>query len=112
MPAVLFQTGYLTIRGYEERGCRRSYTLGFPNHEVEDGFNAWLADAYTKDAAATSSWRNGGESYKQPMSMAAWQRALLLVFRPAPCIESSSLLPNELRLCCKRFQCILSRSNC
>ena len=52
MPAVLFQTGYLTIRGYEERGRRRSYTLGFPNHEVEDGFNAWLADAYTKDAAA------------------------------------------------------------
>ena len=41
MPAVLFQTGYLTIRAYEERGRRRSYTLGFPNHEVEDGFNAW-----------------------------------------------------------------------
>ena len=59
MLAVLFQTGYLTIRGYEERGRRRSYTLGFPNHEVEDGFNAWLADAYTKDAAATSAWRNG-----------------------------------------------------
>ena len=45
-------SGYLTIRGYEERGRRRSYTLGFPSHEVEDGFNAWLADAYTKDAAA------------------------------------------------------------
>lgn len=45
-------SGYLTIRGYEERGRRRSYTLGFPNHEVEDGFNARLADAYTKDAAA------------------------------------------------------------
>ncbi len=58
MPAVLFQTGYLTIKGFEERGRRRSYTLGFPNHEVEDGFNAWLADAYTKDAAATSGWRN------------------------------------------------------
>ncbi len=58
MPAVLFQTGYLTIKGLEERGRRRSYTLGFPNHEVEDGFNAWLADTYTKDAAATSSWRN------------------------------------------------------
>ena len=53
MPAVLFQTGYLTIKGFDERGRRRSYTLGFPNHEVEDGFNAWLADTYTKDAAAT-----------------------------------------------------------
>ena len=58
MPAVLFQTGYLTIKGFEERGRRRSYTLGFPNHEVEDGFNAWLAGAYTTDAAATSDWRN------------------------------------------------------
>ena len=43
-------SGCLTIGGYEERGRRRSYTLGFPNHE--DGFNAWVADAYTKDAAA------------------------------------------------------------
>ena len=58
MPAVLFQTGYLTIKGFEERGRRRSYTLGFPNHEVEDGFNAWLASAYTTDATATSDWRN------------------------------------------------------
>ena len=45
-------SGCLTIGGYEERGRRRSYTPGYPNHEVEDGFNAWLADAYTKDAAA------------------------------------------------------------
>ena len=37
MPAVCFQTGYLTIRGYEERGHRRSYTLGFPNHEWRMG---------------------------------------------------------------------------
>lgn len=42
-----------TIKAFEERGRRRSYTLGFPNHEMEDGFNAWLAGAYTTDAAAT-----------------------------------------------------------
>ncbi len=58
MPAVLFQTGYLTIRQFEERGRSRIYTLGFPNHEVEDGFNSWLACAYTTSVAATSGWRN------------------------------------------------------
>ena len=59
MPAVLLQTGYLTIREFEQRGRLRSYRLGFPNHEVEDGFNAWLADAYTHgDGRSTSAWRN------------------------------------------------------
>lgn len=43
-----------TIKTFEERGRRRSYTLGFPNHEVEDGFNAWLAGAYATDTAATN----------------------------------------------------------
>ncbi len=55
MPAVLLQTGYLTIKAFEELGRARVYTLGFPNHEVEDGFTRWLADAYMRaDAAQTS----------------------------------------------------------
>ena len=33
--ALLFQTGYLTIKGYEPR--RRRYLLGIPNMEVEEG---------------------------------------------------------------------------
>ena len=50
MPAALFQAGYLTIKGCEERGRRHVYLLGFPNHEVEDAFNAWPTDAYTGGA--------------------------------------------------------------
>ena len=31
--------------------------LGFPNHEVGDGFNRWRTDAYTRDdAARASAW--------------------------------------------------------
>ena len=57
MPAVLLQTGYLTIKDFEEFGRSRVYRLGFPNHEVEDGFNEWLAGTYTDaDEAATSAW--------------------------------------------------------
>ncbi len=36
MLPVIYQSGYLTIKGFEKRG--RIYTLGFPNKEVEDGF--------------------------------------------------------------------------
>ena len=57
MPAVLLQTGYLTIKDFEEYGRSRIYRLGFPNHEVEDGFNEWLANTYTvANEAETSAW--------------------------------------------------------
>lgn len=41
---VIFQSGYLTIKGYDER--RRRYRLGFPNEEVERGFLEALLPAY------------------------------------------------------------------
>ena len=34
--ALFFQTGYLTIKGYNK--ITQSYRLGFPNREVEEGF--------------------------------------------------------------------------
>ena len=37
---LLFQSGYLTIKGYDERFG--TYTLGFPNREVEEGFTKFL----------------------------------------------------------------------
>ena len=55
MPAVLFQTGYLTVKGFEQVGRSRTYRLGFPNQEVEDGFSEWLADAYTDAAQGQTS---------------------------------------------------------
>ena len=35
---VIYQSGYLTIKNFEESEVDRIYTLGFPNKEVEDGF--------------------------------------------------------------------------
>ena len=46
MPAVLFQTGYLTIKGCFGEDVDRAYDLGFPNREVSAGFNRWLANRY------------------------------------------------------------------
>ena len=43
--ALFFQTGYLTIKGYDEDFD--SYYLGFPNREVEEGFMKSLIPHYT-----------------------------------------------------------------
>ena len=43
---VIYQSGYLTIKGYDSRF--RTYSLGFPNEEVEYGFLNFLLPYYTK----------------------------------------------------------------
>lgn len=43
---VIYQSGYLTIKGYNSRfGI---YSLGFPNREVEEGFIRFLMPFYTR----------------------------------------------------------------
>ena len=41
---VIYQSGYLTIKGYDERF--KKYQLGFPNKEVEEGFLNLLQPLY------------------------------------------------------------------
>ena len=36
MLPVIYQSGYLTIKGFEKE--RRNYLLDFPNKEIKDGF--------------------------------------------------------------------------
>ncbi len=45
LAALLFQTGYLTIKGYDS--ATGNYTLGVPNREVSDGLTIQLVDAFT-----------------------------------------------------------------
>lgn len=42
---LFYQTGYLTIKGYEAR--RERYTLGYPNREVEAGIMSNILKVYT-----------------------------------------------------------------
>ncbi len=41
---VIYQSGYLTIKGYDERF--ETYRLGFPNNEVKQGFIRYLLPSY------------------------------------------------------------------
>ena len=43
--ALLFQTGYLTIKGYDAES--RLYRLSYPNYEVENAFLRYLLDAFS-----------------------------------------------------------------
>lgn len=43
---VIFQSGYLTIKGYDKQFGL--YRLGFPNREVEEGFIKFLLPFYTR----------------------------------------------------------------
>ena len=47
--ALLFQTGYLTLGGCEQRSGKRLYRLVYPNREVRQSLNECLADALTGD---------------------------------------------------------------
>ena len=42
---LLYQSGYLTLKDYDDRFD--TYTLGFPNREVEEGFVRYLLPFYT-----------------------------------------------------------------
>jgi len=45
--SLLYQTGYLTIKGAHEEGEERIYRLGSPNYEVRKAFNESLSVAFS-----------------------------------------------------------------
>ena len=47
--ALLFQTGYLTMLGREDKGGKRFYRLGYPNREVRESLNTSLLGYLVKD---------------------------------------------------------------
>ena len=49
--ALLFQTGYLTIQGEEDRGGRTRYRLGYPNREVRQSLNESLLNRLADNPA-------------------------------------------------------------
>ncbi len=55
---LLFQTGYLTIKGYKPNSQR--YLLDYPNYEVENAFMVYLLDAFSNTQQGLSEahlWR-------------------------------------------------------
>ncbi len=51
-PALLFQSGYLTIVDEKEKGEKTFYKLDFPNYEVREGLHEKLIEALTPETEA------------------------------------------------------------
>lgn len=51
---LLYQSGYLTIKSYDKRF--KTYTLGFPNREVREGFIKYLEPFYTPKRESNTSF--------------------------------------------------------
>ena len=60
--ALLFQTGYLTIRDVEPLGDEQLYRLGYPNREVRQSLNRSLLRHLVQDASAQAA--NGVRLYR------------------------------------------------
>ena len=54
---LIYQSGYLTIKGYDERFS--TFKLGFPNKEVEEGFTKYLLPYYSPIKKSESSMAIG-----------------------------------------------------
>ena len=52
--ALLFQTGYLTIKQQRQIGGQTYYTLGYPNQEVSQSLNELLLSTFTQNKSAQS----------------------------------------------------------
>ena len=52
---VLYQSGYLTLQDYDE--TFETYTLGFPNREVEEGFTRYLLPHYATMQSGESAFQ-------------------------------------------------------
>ena len=60
--ALLFQTGYLTIRGEEDVGGEPLYRLGYPNREVRQSLNRSLLRHLVRDSSRQTA--NGVRLYR------------------------------------------------
>ena len=56
--ALLFQTGYLTIKEVRDRGGVRRYRLGYPNREVRQSFDQSLLRQLVQDATRQTANRD------------------------------------------------------
>ena len=91
--ALLFQTGYLTVLGQQDRGGKRFYRLGYPNREVRETLNESLLDSLLGDESRQA--RNSLRLYDllQAADFAGLERLFHALFAGIPYQWHS---PNEI----------------
>ena len=82
---LLFQTGYLTIKDFEQIGNSRQYSLRFPNREIEHSFLKWVVGAYVgQDSCDTSGFAFAAAKALYAHDVPKFLRALKAFFSDIP----------------------------
>ena len=58
---MIYQSGYLTIKGFDME--RNKFLLDFPNKEVKEGFLSLVAAGYFNTRESISSWIDDAVDY-------------------------------------------------
>ena len=82
---LLFQTGYLTIDTFRQRGASRRYTLRLPNLEVENSFLKDIVGAYTgQERSRASNYAAAAEDALYDHDVPKFLKALKSFFSDIP----------------------------
>ena len=82
---LLFQTGYLTIKDFEQIGNSRQYSLRFPNREIEHSFLKRVVGAYVgQDSCDTSGFAFAAAKALYAHDVPKFLRALKAFFSDIP----------------------------
>ncbi len=82
---LLYQTGYLTIKGFRQMGGIRKFDLGFPNLEVENSFVTKLVPAYAGlEQARSESAQIAAAEALYAHDVAKFMKALKVFFANIP----------------------------
>ena len=81
---ILFQAGYLTIKGVEQAGTLTHYLLGFPNLETRYSFNDVILDYLTGQRSEKAHFQAAVYAALQHGDIASFKKTLIALFAAIP----------------------------
>lgn len=81
---MIYQSGYLTIKGIKRIGLRYAYMLDFPNAEVTEGFLTLVANSYLGSKEDSTSWLNETADALEKGDLRTFERALTAFLASIP----------------------------
>ena len=81
---MIYQSGYLTIKGVRRIGMRNIYKLDFPNAEVAEGFLTLVANNYLQSREDSNSWLYETAEALENGDLSTFERALTAFLASIP----------------------------
>ncbi len=81
---MIYQSGYLTIKGVRRTGMRYTYKLDFPNAEVAEGFLTLVANNYLQSKEDSTSWLNDTANALENGDLKTFERSLTAFLASIP----------------------------